>query len=197
MINFISGIAGKIFGSKADRDIKEVMPLVEKIKIEFPKLASLSNDQLRAKSDDFRKRIQDFLKTENDEIASIREKIETNNEIDAHEKETLYERIDKLDETIKEKTKEVLLELLPEAFAVVKETAKRFTENETLRVNASQMDRDLSVHKQHVVIEGNSAVWHSRWIAGGTNKMGHGALRCTAHWRYCPALGQNCRDGYR
>ncbi len=168
MINFISGLAGKIFGSKADRDIKEVMPLVEKIKIEFPKLASLSHDQLRAKSDDFRKRIQDFLKTENDEIASIREKIETNNEIDAHEKETLYERIDKLEETIKEKTKEVLLELLPEAFAVVKETAKRFTENDTLRVNASQMDRDLSVHKPHVVIEGNSAVWHSRWIAGGT-----------------------------
>ena len=168
MINFISGLAGKIFGSKADRDIKEVMPLVEKIKIEFPKLASLSHDQLRAKSDDFRKRILDFLKTENDEIASIREKIETNNEIDAHEKEALYERIDKLEEIIKEKTKEVLLELLPEAFAVVKETAKRFTENDTLRVTASQMDRDLSVHKQHIAIEGNYAVWSSRWIAGGT-----------------------------
>jgi preprotein translocase subunit SecA len=168
MINFISGLAGKIFGSKADRDIKEVMPLVEKIKVEFPKLASLSHDQLRAKSDDFRKRIQDFLKTENDEIASIREKIENTPDLDAHEKENLYERIDKLEETIKEKTKEVLLELLPEAFAVVKETAKRFTGNDTLRVTASQMDRDLSVHKQHIVIEGNSAVWSSRWIAGGT-----------------------------
>jgi preprotein translocase subunit SecA len=168
MINFISGLAGKIFGSKADRDIKEVMPLVEKIKVEFPKLASLSHDQLRAKSDDFRKRIQDFLKTENDEIASIREKIENTPDLDVHEKENFYERIDKLEEVIKEKTKEVLLEILPEAFAVVKETAKRFTENDTLRVTASQMDRDLSVHKQHIVIEGNSAVWSSRWIAGGT-----------------------------
>ena len=168
MINFISGLAGKLFGSKADRDIKEVMPLVEKIKVEFPKLASLSHDQLRAKSDDFRKRIQDFLKTENDEIASIREKMENTPDLDAHEKENLYEHIDKLEETIKEKTKEVLLELLPEAFAVVKETAKRFTENDTLRVNATQMDRDLSVHKQHIVIEGNSAVWSSRWLAGGT-----------------------------
>ncbi len=168
MINFISGLAGKIFGSKADRDIKEVMPLVEKIKEEFPKLASLSNDQLRAKSDTFRQRIQDFLKTENDEITSIREKIENNPELDAQEKENLYAHIDKLEETIKEKTKEVLLEILPEAFAVVKETAKRFSENESLRVTASQMDRDLSVHKPHVVIEGNSAVWNSRWIAGGT-----------------------------
>jgi preprotein translocase subunit SecA len=168
MINFINGLAGKIFGSKADRDIKEVMPLVEKIKVEFPKLASLSHDQLRAKSDDFRKRIQDFLKTENDEIASIREKIENTPDLDVHEKENLYERIDKLEEVIKEKTKEILLEILPEAFAVVKETAKRFTENDTLRVTATQMDRDLSVHKQHIAIEGNYAVWSSRWIAGGT-----------------------------
>lgn len=168
MINFISGLAGKLFGSKADRDIKEVMPLVEKIKVEFPKLASLSNDQLRAKSDDFRKRIQDFLKTENDEIAAIREKIDNTPDLDAHEKENFYERIDKLEESIKEKTKEVLLELLPEAFAVVKETARRFASSEFLEVTASQMDKDLSVRKNNVVIQGNSALWYSKWIAGGT-----------------------------
>src|SRR5262245_24301462 len=129
MLDFITGIAGKIFGNKADRDIKEVMPLVEQVKVEFPRLASLSNDQLRQKSDTFRQRIQDHLKEENDEIKSIREKIENNAELDVQEKENLYTRIDKLEETIKEKTKEVLLEILPEAFAVIKETARRFAGN--------------------------------------------------------------------
>jgi len=167
MLNFITGLAGKIFGSKADRDIKEVMPLVEKIKEEFPKLAALSNDQLRAKSDVFRQKIQDYLKTENTEIESIREKIDSNPDMDAQAKEDLYIRIDKLEELIKEKTKEILIEILPEAFAVMKETAKRFKENEFLEVTANQMDRDLSVHKKNVVIQGNTALWYNKWMAGG------------------------------
>ena len=124
MLNFITGLAGKIFGNKADRDIKDVMPLVEKIKEEFPKLASLSHDQLRQKSDVFRQRIQDHLKAETSDINSLREKIENTPEMDVHEKEELYARIDKIEESIKEKTKEILLEILPEAFAVMKETAK-------------------------------------------------------------------------
>lgn len=168
MLDFITGIAGKIFGNKADRDIKEIMPLVEKIKEEFPKLASLSNDELRGRSNNFRKKIQDHLKTENDEIAGLRQKIEDNPDLDALEKEKMYERIDKLDETIKEKTKDILLEILPEAFAVIKETARRFKENEFLEVTANQMDKDLSVHKPNVEIKGNSALWHNRWLAGGS-----------------------------
>src|SRR6266481_4854873 len=128
MLDFFTKNISKFFGTKADRDLKEIQPILDKILLEFPKLGGLTNDQLRAKTGEFKKRIADNSATERNEVESINKRIETELNIDIEEKEKLYERIDELEATIVEKNKEILNELLPEAFSVVKETAKRLKE---------------------------------------------------------------------
>ena len=155
----------KMMGSKADRDLKEVTPLVEKIKAAFPALATLTNDELRAKTADFKGRIQAHISTELSTIEELKAKVDTT--ADINEKEDLYAEIDKIEGGIDDKIEEVLLEILPEAFAVVKETARRFTENEKIEVTASQMDRDIAAERDSVEILGDKAQWHTTWNAAG------------------------------
>jgi len=138
MLNALTKTFKKILGNKAERDLKEVNPLVDKIKAVYPILASLTNDQLRDKTTNFKAKITAYVADELAEISKFKEEAELEKDINA--KEDLYAKADKVEEGINEKLEEVLLEILPEAFAVVKETARRFTENSTIEVTATQMD---------------------------------------------------------
>ncbi|MBL4707844.1 MAG: preprotein translocase subunit SecA, partial [Flavobacteriales bacterium] len=155
----------KILGNKADRDLKEVTPLVEKIKAVYPSITPLSNDELRAKTTEFKAKIQDYISSELKNVEDLKTQAGTEKDID--KKEDLYAQADKIEEGIGEKIEEVLLDILPEAFAVVKETAKRFSENETIEVSASQMDRDLAAERDSIEIIGDKAHWSNSWNAAG------------------------------
>jgi preprotein translocase subunit SecA len=160
----IAQLLGKMFGTKSDKDIKEAMPIVETIKKEYVRVSQLSNDGLRAETQLIRQRISDYVSIEEEEIKQLREKAE---EVDIEESEKLYDRIDKLTEIIDEKLETVLNEVLPIAFSIVKDTARRFSENDLIEVTASVFDRDLAARYDNVEIRGEKAYWHNRWLAGG------------------------------
>jgi preprotein translocase subunit SecA len=162
---FISKILGKILGNKSERDIKEVSPLVEKIKIEYDRIVQLSNDGLRDESTKLKQIIDERIKPEQDEIAALQVKAE---EANIQDSEKFYEQIDKLEEKINEKIEEVLMEILPSAFAVMKDTARRFFENATIEVTANDFDKDLAASRNSVNIVGDKAIWNNTWTAGGT-----------------------------
>jgi preprotein translocase subunit SecA len=161
---FINNLLGKIFGNKSERDIKEVNPVIEKIKVEYDRIVQLSNNGLREESDKIKNIIDESIKPEEDEIAQL--KIE-GEDADIQASEKIYEKIDKLEEKIIEKLEEVLEEVLPAAFALVKETARRFVENENVEVSARDYDRDLAATRNSIVINGDKAVWKNKWLAGG------------------------------
>ncbi|WP_353127681.1 preprotein translocase subunit SecA [Parapedobacter pyrenivorans] len=163
MLTFLS----KIFGSKSDRDIKHIQPLVTKIKEEYAKLDSLTHDELRAKTANFKQRISEYLSGIDKEIADLKSEAEQDG-IEMTEKTAIYDKVDKLIKERDQKLEEVLMQLLPEAFAVVKETARRFTENSEVEVTASDFDRELAASKSHVYISDNKAVWKNTWVAAGT-----------------------------
>ncbi|NQU55498.1 MAG: preprotein translocase subunit SecA [Bacteroidetes bacterium] len=144
--------------------MKEVAPIVEKIKEEYNRIIQLSNDGLREESEKLKNSITERIKPENDEIAQLKKEIEV---AEIQEAEKLYEKIDKLEELIKEKIEEVLIEILPAAFAVVKETAKRFCDNETVEVIANDFDKNLATTRDSIVISGDKAIWKNKWLAGG------------------------------
>lgn len=162
MLKFLS----KLFGSKSERDIKAIMPIVNQIKEEYSKLTNLSNDELRDKTFDFKQRIAEYLKELDAEIAELNQKAEEP-ATDMSEKTAIYEKVDKLNKDRDKKLEEVLKQILPEAFAVVKETARRFTESPIIEVTASEYDRELATRKQNVQIEGDKALWSNRWLAAG------------------------------
>lgn len=161
------GILNKIFGSKSARDIKHIQPLVEKIKEEYAKLESLSHDELRAKTTLFKKKIATHLKEIDEEISTLKKDAEVP-DMDIAEKTSIYEKVDKLEKERDKQLEDVLMEILPEAFAVVKETAKRFTENTSIEVTANEFDRDLAAEKKHIEIQGDKAIWQNTWDAAGT-----------------------------
>jgi len=163
MLKFLS----KIFGSKSARDIKHIQPLVDKIKSEYDKLQNLTNDELRAKTPEFKKRIEDYLADISAEIAALRASAEEPG-VDMVAKNDIYEQVDKLEKDWDKKLEEILLEILPEAFAVVKDTARRFTENPVLEVTAQDYDRDFAAVKPHVEIKDDKAYWKNTWTAAGT-----------------------------
>ncbi|MEY4647249.1 MAG: hypothetical protein RIQ98_1085, partial [Bacteroidota bacterium] len=165
MFSILSKTVTKIFGTKSERDIKAIMPIVEKIKEEYARLHELSDDALRAKSYEFKQRIQDFLADIDTQISSLREQGNATEDVD--EKETYFSQIDKLNEERNKQLEVVLMDLLPEAFAVVKETARRFTENKKLVVSATVEDKFIAAKKANVVIEGDKAIWHNQWLAAG------------------------------
>jgi preprotein translocase subunit SecA len=164
MLSFIN----KIFGSKSDRDIKIVKPIVDKIKEEFEKLSSLSHDELRSKTLEFKERIKTALAEIDAKIQEIKTNVEQNPDLPLHEKTAAYDEVDKLEKDRNKLLEAVLLEILPEAFAVMKDTARRFTENEAIEVTATQFDRDLAAKKPNVMIKGEKAVHHNSWLAAGT-----------------------------
>jgi preprotein translocase subunit SecA len=160
-------LLSKLFGSKSNRDIKLIQPLVEKTKEEYSKLRSLSNDELRQRTIDFKARIQEFLEDIDKEIAVVKTKAESE-DLPINEKTALYDQLDKLQKDRDKELEKVLMEILPEAFAVMKDTARRFTENKTIDVIATQADRELAARKKNVIIQGDKAIHHNTWLAAGT-----------------------------
>ncbi|QQR85541.1 MAG: preprotein translocase subunit SecA [Flavobacteriales bacterium] len=158
----------KVFGDKAARDLKETAPVVEKVKAEHEKLPALSNDELRERSNALRARIRERVKEEDDKVAALRTEIDADPRMDIHAREDRYQEIDKLEEKIVEKVEKSLEEILPEAFAIVKETARRFKENQELRVRATQLDRDIAAKRDAVTVDGDTAVWKNTWTAAGS-----------------------------
>ena len=165
-MSLINNILGKFLGNKSDRDIKEISPIIEKIKSEYQIIKSLSNDDLRAKTNEIRNKITEHIKPENEKIQELKNKIENEN-IPIDKREIIYNEIDKINTTIDKKIEDILNQILPTAFAIVKDTARRFTENKTIEVTATDFDRNLAAHKDNVEINGDKAIYYNSWIAGG------------------------------
>jgi len=166
-MSFFNKVLSSFFGNKSQKDIKELTPVLLKVKQEYLRFPALTNDELRAETAKLRGRIQDYIKAEEEEIASLKERAESG-ELPLEEGEKLYDRVDKLEEAILKKIEEVLDEILPVAFSIVKDTARRFMENETLVVTANDFDRDLAVSKDFVTIQGDQAIYKNEWVAGGS-----------------------------
>jgi preprotein translocase subunit SecA len=164
-MSIINNVLGLFLGNKYERDIKEINPYVEKIRTEYEKLSGLSNDALRDLTDDLRILISKGIEGYENEVKSLWSKAES--EEDVYQKEEIYNEIDKIEKQINERLEEVLDSIVPQAFAIVKETAKRFKENSVLEVTARQYDRDLAATRESVTIKGDKALWSNKWIAGG------------------------------
>ncbi|MDD3034226.1 MAG: preprotein translocase subunit SecA [Bacteroidales bacterium] len=162
----INSILKKFFGTKADRDMKLIQPYVDKTLEAYTRIDKLTHDQLRDESAKIKRRIAEYIAEDEAEKKSIRERLEDLT-IDISEKESLATEVDKLTKRIDEKLEEVLIEVLPDAFAIMKSTARRFKENSEIRVVASEADKDFAAKRDFVTIEGETAVWHNSWMAGG------------------------------
>jgi preprotein translocase subunit SecA len=165
-MGFFDKLVTSIFGSRNEREYKEMQPLVVQINAEYDKLKNLTNDELRNKTTEFRLRISEYLQDTDKEIAELKSLAET--EENLHVKDEHYKRIDELRKDRNKKIEEVLNEILPEAFAVVKETAFRFTNNETLTSEATELDRELSVKYPNIKIDGTKVHFANKWLAAGT-----------------------------
>lgn len=162
----INSILKKFFGTKADRDMKLIQPYVDKTLEAYARIDKLTHDQLRDESDRIKRRIAEYIAEDEAKKQSLRERLEDLT-IDISEKESLATEVDKLTKRIDEKLEEVLIEVLPDAFAIMKSTARRFKENSEIRVIASESDKDFAAKRDFVTIEGDTAVWHNTWMAGG------------------------------
>ena len=160
-------LIAKLFGTKSEKDIKRIMPLVEQTKQEGERIKSLSNDALRGETKKIQEQINQELKSIDDQLAGLHQKIADNPSLDINEKESLFAEIDKLEEDRNKELEKVLLKVLPNAFAIVRETAKRFKENEYLEVTAQDFDRVISGVRENVKIEGDKALWYNKWMAAG------------------------------
>lgn len=163
MLKFIA----KIFGTKSDKDIKRIMPLVEKTKAEGEKLLSISNDELRNETQKIQETINAELKGIDDQLASLHKKVADNPALDINEKESTFAEIDRIEGERNKELEKVLLKVLPKAFAIVRETARRFKENEYLEVTARDFDRQLATTHPNVQINGDKAQWANKWMAAG------------------------------
>jgi preprotein translocase subunit SecA len=157
----------KLFGTKSQKDIKRMMPLVEQAKKEGELLPSLSNDELRAKTDEIQQFINQELKDIDDRIAGLHQQIADQPDLDLDEKESIFLQIDNLERDRNKELEKVLVKVLPKAFAVVRETARRFKENEHLEVTAKPYDISFAASHENVTISGDKALWHNQWIAAG------------------------------
>jgi preprotein translocase subunit SecA len=163
MLQFIS----KLFGSKSDRDVKGIQPIVEKVKEAYAKLQILSNDELRQQTVNFKETIKTGLASIDGELQAIKDRIETELDMDVNEKVELYTQQDKLEKDRNKALEVILMDILPQGFAVVKETARRLKENPTLEVTATEFDRTLAAKKANVLIKGDKAIHHNKWLAAG------------------------------
>ena len=154
----------KLFGNKSQRDLKEITPYVDKIKAVYPSIQKLSNDELRAKTDEIKQRIQDYVADERKQVEDLRKGIDDK---ELEEREAIWAEVDKIEKAITDKMEVVLEESLPEVFSIMKETARRFTENEEVVVTATDFDRDLATKHDFVRIEGDKAIFLNHWKAGG------------------------------
>jgi len=159
------GILKTIFGDKSKKDLEILQPIVDQVNEVTAKITNISNDELRAKSVEFQQRIADFIKSEQDQIKELKKKVDDTADIE--EKETFFEKIDQINLDIDKKLEEVLKQMLPETFAVIKETAKRFSENQEMEVTATDFDKQLASKKGHIQIKGDKAIWKNKWLAAG------------------------------
>ena len=166
-MNF-NAILSAFFGNKASRDIKKIQPLVEKVKAAYPAIQALSNDELRAKSKEIQAYVQNSANDLKKQIEELKAKIE---ETPIDERESIFAEIDKLDKEVLEKYEVALDEVFPVVFSIVKDTARRFTENEETIVTATDFDRELAADpsKDFVTIDGDKAIYHNHWTAGGND----------------------------
>ncbi len=167
-MDIVSSILKLFFGSKTDKDRKEIEPYVKKIKEIYPSIEKLSNDELRAHSADLMRRIAEFIAEDEAHIAEQKAKLEKP-DTSLADKEKISKDIDNTTKRIDEKIEQILDQILPEAFAIMKDTARRFTQNETVEVTANDFDRNLAASKDFVTIEGDKAIYATHWLAGGND----------------------------
>ena len=163
-MSFFKDLLAGIFGNKSQNDLKQIYPIVDKIKATYETIDKLSADELRAHSARMRQDLRDHVAEERREIAELKGQVES---AELSEREALWEKIDTLEDQVKDKLEDKLNEILPEAFAVMKSTARRFAENSEITVTATQYDRDLSVDHDFVTIDGDKAIYKNEWEAGG------------------------------
>ena len=161
-------ILQSLFGNKSTRDMKLIQPLVEKVKEAYPAIKALSNDELRAKTKEIQQYVQNSAKEQKDQIAELKAKIE---ETPIDERESIFNAIDKLEKEALEIYEKALNEVMPVAFSIVKDTARRFAENEETIVTANDFDRELAADpkKDFITIDGDKAIYHNHWTAGGND----------------------------
>lgn len=164
MLGFIQKMFG---GSKSEKDVKSIVPMLQTINQHFDSYKNLSNDELRGKTQEFRQRIREYLAEIDTSITDLTSQAEGLPFSEINTKDSLYQQVDQLKKDRDKKLEEILLKLLPEAFAVVKETARRFKENTELVATATESDRALSVSKEHITIEGDKVRFRNSWTAGG------------------------------
>ena len=159
-------ILSKLFGNKSQRDLREVQPYLTKIKEIYPSIQALSNDELRAKSESLKQKIREYTAAERAEIEKLKSNVE---ELDLEAREEVWNKVDKIEKTILDRTEEILDEALPEAFSIVKDTARRFAENAEIVVTATDRDREFATKFDFVRIEDDKAIYQNHWVAGGND----------------------------
>lgn len=157
-------ILSSLFGNKSQRDLKEINPYVDRIKAVYPSIEKLSHDELRAKTAEIRQQVQDYVATEKNKIAELKAGVEA---LEIDQREDVWAEVDKLEKEVTDKYEEVLEKVLPEVFSIVKETARRLTENEEVIVTATEFDKELAETHDFISIDGDKAVYYKRWTAGG------------------------------
>ena len=162
------GIAKVFGGTKTEKDLKLLTPYVGKINAEYQKLSDITDDELRGKTTELKGVIRDHLKSIDDQIHALSKEVEEKTDLDVQQKEDIFSQIDKLESERDDELEKVLLEILPKAFAVVKETSRRLAENEKLVVKANDYDRELASRKPNVEVSGDTATWNNKWLAAGT-----------------------------
>ena len=167
-MDILSNVIKLFFGSKTDKDRKQIEPYVRKIKEVYPSIEKLSNDELREHSAALMRRIADFIAADEAHIVEQKQKLE-HSDISLSEKEKISKDIEVTTKRIDEKIEQQLDEILPEAFAIMKDTARRFTQNETVVVTANDFDRNLAAHKDFVTIEDDKAIYQTHWMAAGND----------------------------
>lgn len=155
-----------LFGDKSSRDMKLIQPLVEKVKAAYPEIKALDNDSLRARTKEIQKYVQESAQDQKKQIAELKAKIE---ETPIDEREDIFAQIDKLEKEVLEIYEKALNEVMPVAFSIIKDTARRFAENEEVVVTANDFDRELAIRKDFVRIEGDKAIYSNHWMAGGND----------------------------
>jgi preprotein translocase subunit SecA len=160
-------IIAKLFGTKSEKDIKRIMPLVEQTKQEGEKLKSISHDELRNETNKVQAFINQELKEIDDRLAAMHKKVAENPDLDINDKETIFADIDKLEAERNTELEKVLMKVLPKVFAIVRETASRFKSNEYIEVTAGEFDRRIAATRENVKISGDKAHWYNKWMAAG------------------------------
>ncbi|MFY0689875.1 MAG: preprotein translocase subunit SecA [Cyclobacteriaceae bacterium] len=168
MLDSFAKSFAKIFGTKSERDLKQLLPIVKQINEEFKALESISDDQLRGRTNELKGVISDRLKPIDDQLEALHQKVADDQDLAIDEKEEIFKQIDALEEDRDKDLEKILLEILPAGFAVVKETARRLSENKQLEVEATLWDKQIAAEKDNVEIQGNTAIWKNKWSAAGT-----------------------------